>query len=62
MKKLLKKAIIRSMLNSTERVVISVSCKKMVDSMDNSLNNGQTFSDHEKVAYETLKKVLDKIE
>lgn len=50
------------MLNSTERVVISVSCKKMVDSMDNSLNNGQTFSDHEKVAYETLKKVLDKIE
>ncbi len=61
MKKYIKRALLNRSLSTVEKVVISVSCEKMIDSMNRSKKEGNKFSEHEEVAYNTLKSLIEKI-
>lgn len=61
MKKYIKRALLNRSLSTIEKIVISVSCEKMIDSMDRSIKDGNKFSEHEEVAYNTLKSLIERI-
>lgn len=59
MRKIIKRKIFNLGLNVIEREVISVSCKRMFSAMTKYVEDGNTLTKNENIAYETLKNLIE---